>query len=478
MATADITLMAHLLRRAGFGATREELESYATKGYEATVEELLHPEKVAAGLDDEDLVGRYHVGHNSLMALPAAQAYWLWRMIHTRRPLEEKLALFWHGLFATGYTKLNQPKQILKQIDMFRHYGLGSFSTLLVQLSRDPAMIFWLDNKDNHRYEPNENFGRELLELFSMGVGNYTEQDVYEASRAFTGWTMRNAALHTARVAQDSVEPYARLDWQFEYRAEDHDDTEKTFLGHKGAFNGEDIIDIICRQPATARYLCRHLYNFFVADEPQVPAWETVPPRDPQAIQALMDAYFDSKYEIRAVLRVLFNADFFKKAAFAKVKSPAELVAGTVRLAGSSSLPQVDDVAMAFATGDMGQELLDPPSVEGWHTGVEWLNTGSLVSRINFASRQFSDVDRPGVRSIISRIKDRPQPIAPEALVDACLDLMGPLSVSEKTRREMIEHATAGGAISFNTKAKARASAEKISRMLQLIVATREFQLA
>ena len=160
-------------------------------------------------------------------------------------------------------------------------------------------MLFWLDNKDNHKDAVNENYGREILELFSMGVGNYTEVDVRQCSRAFTGWTIRNATLHTARVARDSVWPYGRLDWQFVYRADDHDDGTKSFLGHTGAFDGDEIIDIICRQPATARFIARHLYNFFVADEPQVPAWPTVPPRDPEAITTLMDALSKSSYDIR-----------------------------------------------------------------------------------------------------------------------------------------------------------------------------------
>ncbi len=167
------------------------------------------------------MVRRYHVGQNNLLLLDSCQAYWLCRMINTRRPLEEKMALFWHGIFATAYFKLNQPKAILNQVEMFRRHGMGSFQELLVRIARDPAMIFWLDNKDNHRHEPNENFGRELLELFSMGVGNYSEEDVFEASRAFTGWTIRNADLHAARVARDSVWPFGRLDWQFQYREED-----------------------------------------------------------------------------------------------------------------------------------------------------------------------------------------------------------------------------------------------------------------
>ena len=281
MQNQDIALLPHLLRRAGFGATSDELERYAAIGYEAAVEELLHPENMPPALEDEDLIRRYHVDQNGLLIVDSCQAYLVYRMVNTRRPLEEKLALFWHGIFATGYTKLNQPKAILNQIEMFRRHGLGRFRDLLIELSRDPAMIFWLDNKDNHKGAVNENYGREILELFSMGVGNYTEDDVRQCSRAFTGWTIRNAAHHTVRTAQDSVWPYGRLDWQYEYRDDDHDDGEKTFLGRQGAFDGEDVIDIICEQPATARFISRHLYNFFVADEPQVPAWDTLPPARP-----------------------------------------------------------------------------------------------------------------------------------------------------------------------------------------------------
>ena len=478
MSTQGIAQMAHLMRRAGFGATRDELETYVAKGYEATVEELLHPENAPPSLEDEDVVRRYHADQNSLHLLESCQAYWLYRMVNTRRPLEEKMALFWHGIFATGYTKLNHPKAILKQVDMFRRYGLGSFHTLLLQLSRDPAMIFWLDNKDNHGNAVNENYGRELLELFSMGVGNYTEDDVRQCSRAFTGWTIRNAPYHAARNVRDSVWPYGRLDWQFEYRDDDHDDEEKSFLGIRGAFNGEDIIDIVCRQPATARFIARHLYSFFVADEPQVPAWQKVPPRNPKAIDTLADAFVRHEYDIRSVLRILFSSDFFKSAAFAKVKSPTELVVGTVRLTGGHSFPAVEDINLALKAGFMGQQLLDPPSVEGWHTGVEWVDTGSLVDRINFAVDQLGDVDKPGVRDIVERVAAQRDPMSPKDLVDTCLDLIGPISVSEGTRNQLVAHAAAGGELSFGSEDEARSSAERIVGMLQLIVPTREYQLA
>jgi hypothetical protein len=191
-----------------------------------------------------------------------------------------------------------------------------------------------------------------------------------------------------------------------------------------------------------------------------------------------MDAYFQHQYEIRAMLRLLFNSDFFKNAAFARVKSPVELVAGAVRLAGGHRRPEVEDETLGELTGYMGQQLLDPPSVEGWHTGTEWITTGSLMDRVNFAAKQFADTDKPGVKSIIERVRAQGGRISPERLVDSCLDLMGPLTVSEGTRRELLAHAKAGGEVRFGTPEQDRAASQRIAEVLQLIVATREFQLA
>ena len=474
----DLALLGHLLRRIGFGATRDELERYSAKGYEETVEELLHPEKVQPALEEEDLLRRFHVEYNGGAHVPQNRTYWLSRMINTKRPLEEKMALFWHGVFATGNSKLNQAKAVMDQLDMIRRHGLGSFHTLLVQLSKSPAMIFWLDNNNNHGDAVNENFGRELLELFSMGVGNYTEDDVRQASRAFTGWTMHDAEFQTFRVDQMLLEPFGWQDWRFEYRAYDHDDGEKTFLGHTGRFNGEDIIDIICQQPATARFVARHLYNFFVADEAQVPAWNTVPPRDPEAITTLSDAYFEHNFDIRSVLRVLFNSDFFKRATFARVKNPAELVVGTARMAGGYEIPEFSHLELATMTDNMGQKLIDPPSVEGWYTGKEWITTANLSQRVDFAVQQFSDVDRPGVRSIIDRIRAQGPTLTPQHLVEACLDQIGPIEVGEGTRQELIAHASSGGEVRFGTDEEDRLAVEQVKSVLQLIVSSPEYQLA
>lgn len=477
MPEQNLALMAHLLRRAGFGGSRQEVERYAAKGYEATVEELLHPENAPPALEDEDLIRRYHIDQNSLIYVESCQAYWLYRMINTRRPLEEKLALFWHHVFATGYTKLNQPKAILKQVEMFRRQGLGSFRNLLVEISRDPAMIFWLDNKDNHKDAVNENYGREILELFSMGVGNYTEDDVRQCSRAFTGWTICNAPLHASRVSRDSVWPYGRLDWQFEYLPDDHDNDEKEFLGERGDFDGEDVIDIICSNPATARFLARHLYNFFVEDEPQVSAWQTVPPNDPDAINRIASTLMQNDYRMRPTLRMLFNSDFFKRAAFRRVKSPVEMIVGCARLTGSFDFPDVEDISLGYQANFMGQSILDPPSVEGWHTGIEWVNTAGLVNRINFAVNLFSDPDKKGVRYIIDSIRARGN-LTPEQFVDACLDMMGAVTPSRTTRMELNEHARMLGDLLFDTDSEEQKSVGRIVEMMQLIASTREYQLA
>ena len=257
---------------------------------------------------------RYHPGFWKPITSPGmGSAAWFHTMLNTQRPLEEKMVLFWHQVFATGQSKIDNWHELINQADMLRDKGMGNYRDLLVALAKNPAMIYWLDNCDNHGHAVNENWGRELLELFSMGVGNYTETDVREASRAFTGWTIAQAPPRGY---------YNRWDWEFEYLEEDHDDGEKTFLGHTGNFDGEDIIDIIVQQPACHRFVARHLYNFFVADEPQVPAWQTTPPQDPEAIDTLAKAFVDSQYDMRSVLRVLFLSDFFKNARFAKIKSP------------------------------------------------------------------------------------------------------------------------------------------------------------
>ena len=323
----------------------------------------------------DDLIRRFHPELSGMMANMGPGENWLYRMVTTTAPLREKMALFWHSIFPTGYPKVIHGKALSDQTRMFRNRGMSSFRTLLVELSKDPAMIIWLDNQDNHKGAINENYGRELLELFSMGVGNYTEKDIRECARAFTGWTIGNREYMELRSQRDSDWPYGRISWHFEYHQEDHDDGEKEFLGQRGRFNGEDVIDIICQQEATARFISRHMYSFFVADEPSVPRWPYTPPADPQAIEELCQAYFDSKYDISTMLRVLLNSDFFRSqdSWYTKVKSPVELVAGVLRLTGEFERPRREILDRFLQAVYMGQWLNNPPSVEGWHQGIEWV---------------------------------------------------------------------------------------------------------
>ena len=471
MSSQDIALMAHLMRRAGFGATREELDEHAARGYGAVVEELLHPSD-PQNLPD-DVIRRYHVEQSELRQLDAAEAYWMYRMMTTRCPLEEKIALFWHSLFATGYSKLNQAPSLLNQIDMFRRFGLGSFRDLLTELSKDPAMIIWLDNNDNHNGAINENYGRELLELFSMGIGNYTEEDIKECARAFTGWTLANAEYMGIRAFKDSIWPYGRIAWHFEYRDGDHDHGDKTFLGESGKFNGEDVIDIIVRQDATAYFVCTRLFQFFAADE--------IDAEGEQAIKQMMRSYYDSGYEIRSVLRTLFNSDYFKseKARYARMKGPVELVVGAVRLAGSYRWPTLGAQQAASQALYMGQGLLQPPTVEGWHEGVEWVDSGALVERVNFAAKELGDVRKPGVQAIISTLAtENGGTLSPDELVDRCLDMLGAVSLSDDTRATLVEFAAKQGGLDLRGHQVGDESEQRVANILRMVVSTREFQLA
>ena len=471
MANKDIALMAHLMRRAGFGASYEELEERSKKGYEATVEELLDPATHGVPSVDDFLMWRYHPMNELPQAPPYGSMNFLYYMFTTKRPLEEKMTLFWHMVFATGNSKIDNPTEMNRQIKMFRAHGMGNYRDLLVRLAKDPAMIFWLDNNMSHKHAPNENWGRELLELFSMGQGNYSEDDVKMASRAFTGWTIK-AKLPRA--------PYGRYLWEFEYRPEDHDDTEKEFLGRKGNFNGEDIIDIILEEQATARFIARHLYNFFVADEVQVPSWNDVPPRDPEAVEAIADKFAGSNYDIRETLRFIFNSDFFKDESvrFAKVKNPAEVVAGTIRLIGDYREPKPGVMLLTLETGYQGQELINPPSVEGWHTGSEWIDTGALVRRVNFVAAMLGDASKPGVKSIIENLGSR-ETMSADEMVDGCLELLGAIQLEEGTRQQIVTHVESGGEVRRgSTEDETAAFGRRVTEVLQLIAAAREYQFA
>ncbi|MDA1228546.1 MAG: hypothetical protein BZY79_01635 [SAR202 cluster bacterium Casp-Chloro-G4] len=466
---SDRALVAHLMRRASFGATPAELDALTRdKTYEEIVEDLVTPERFPE--IDISYLERYYGGE--LLAVHVGK--WLYRMVNTQRPLEEKMSLFLHHIFPVAWGKSEHLDSLLKEIKMFREVGMTNFKEILLQLSRDPAMIFWLDNNENHKNEINENYGRELLELFSMGVGNYTEDDIKSASRAFTGWTFRQPL---------SIYPFGHFPADFEFVPEDHDDGEKEFLGHKGNFNGEDIIDIIVKQPATARFISRHLYNFFVEDETQVPSWATEPAKDEAAIATLSKVFMETEGDMRAVLKTLFNSEFFKNAiSLHKVKSPTELIAGVLKQTGefSKPTPGIHEFAITTLNGSliegtmaiMGQRLMNPPTVEGWHTGHEWIDSGTLSERIGFVERQFADQSKPGIQNIISRAGSLDDD--PSKIVDRCIELMGGVKVSDATYESMISYAKELKDLKDNDESEDVG----VHNILQMLASTVDYQFA
>ena len=472
MPDQDVALMAHLFRRAGFGASRDEVEAKAAQGYEAVVEELLNPETQPD--IDLDLMLRLNPAFPHTGVPQLDNHLWMYRMINSPRQLQEKMTLLWHMILCAGNAKIDSGEEMGIMVQIFRDHGMGSFRDLLVRLSKNPGMIFFLDNSESHKANVNENYGRELLELFSLGVGkeeefNYTEDDVKACARAFTGWNIAPGYPPF---------PHGRDPWEFRYDPADHDDSEKTFLGETGNWNGEDIIDIICKQPAAARFMARHLYNYFVADDVPVPSWRQTPPRDPEAIKVLEKAYFDSGYEISAMLRALFTSDFFKSEAvrYGKVKNPAEVVAGTMRMVGEHQDIKPGLFEIAQIPSYMGMILMNPPSVEGWHTGHEWIDSGTLVERVNFATDYWGKTDLPGVQSLINRLMAQGETLSPEQFVAGSIDLVGALNLTDETRRELVAHVQEGGALRHGTEAERAQFTERTGEIFQMISSTAEFQ--
>ena len=465
---SDRALVAHLMRRAGFGATPAELDALTRdKTYEGIVDDLVNPERFPEL--DQSYIDRYYGGEPVAVHV----GKWMYRMVNSQRPLEEKMSLFLHHIFPVAWGKSEHGPSLYNEIDMFRRVGMTDMKTILLELSKDPAMIFWLDNNENHKDEINENYGRELLELFSMGVGNYTEDDIKAASRAFTGWTFRQPL---------SLYPVGHHNAEFVFDPDDHDYGEKTFLGNTGNFDGEDIIDIIVKQPATARFISRHLYNFYVEDEVQVPSWNTEPPKDEAAIQRLSEVFLDSGGQIRPVLKELFNSDFFKSAReFKKVKSPTELVAGVLKQTGefSAPTPGIHQFAITTLNGSlfegpmaiMGQRLMNPPTVEGWHTGHEWIDSGTLSERVGFVESQFEDISKPGVKDMVDRVGSLDDD--PSRIVDRCLDILGGINVSESTYASLVSYAE-----ELNSIGGEADDSVGVHNLLQMTASTVDYQFA
>ncbi len=341
---------AHLLRRAGFGGSVADVARLASLGMAGAVDSLLHPTAPDA---DFPLYPPSEILYDPKKARQATQLWWLDRMLRTNRPLVEKMTLFWHGHFATAVGKV-QPQYMVGQINLFRQLALTRFPVLLSAVTRDPAMLIWLDNRANAKAHPNENYAREVMELFALGLGNYTEEDVKEAARAFTGWTLdknQQAAFVPAR----------------------HDDGLKTVLGKTGSFNADDVIAIVVSQPVHQRFLAHKLLEFFVYSDPE-----------PELIEAVAQTYALAGYDVAKTVGTILRSNvFFSPRAYRAIpKSPIELAIGTLRYIGAQTVPP----NVIYQLARMGQEPLNPPSVKGWDGGPAWINTSTMLARFNFVN--------------------------------------------------------------------------------------------
>ena len=343
--------MGHLLRRAGFGASKEEIDKHLSMGEAETISYLLDYDKS----DDSEVESRIESLNLDLSdKLADLQRMAMLRMIYTNRPLQEKMVLFWHGLLTSGWKKVGKGPYMLQQDELFRSHAFGNYDDLLKAVARDSAMLIWLDSRVNKKNKPNENFARELMELFSMGVGTFTEEDVKESSRAFTGWSLKKKVFH--------------------FQENQHDFGVKTFLGNIGNYDGDDVVDIIMEQPVTSRFISRKLFEFFAYDNPEE-----------EVIARLAKTFNDSGYSITALLKdILTSEEFYTQQAYrSKIKSPAELIAGTIRALGIESTVTYQ---VRKYMGPMGQELFNPFDVSGWPENEEWINSSTLLNRLNFVN--------------------------------------------------------------------------------------------
>ena len=472
----------HLLRRAGFGASQEEINRYVEMGYQATLAQLVNFESVPDDVDswigrpgyvgiavNGALVPRDNIAH--------ARARWVFRMVHSQRPLQEKMTLFWHNHFATAVSKVTgtlgspegirymtakpseDPNQVKGQIEVLRERALGNFRDLLVEMAKDVAMLVWLDGRLNVRNRPQENFARELMELFTMGVGTFTEEDVYAAARVFTGWNL----------SRPNNSYYA-----FFYNAAQHDTTAKDFSfpvyangsrtiparsATEGMQDGIDLINAVAAHPATGPRLARKLYRFFI-NETDTP--------DPQLIESLSRVYYKSGFEMKAVVATLLASPQFldPKNRYARYSWPVEFVARAIKEVGWTGF-QVSDANVMTPLLNMGQQLYEPPDVNGWELGPGWFSSGAMLARMNFAANLALN------QKFNLRDTTRGQAPTPEALVSLMSDRLTAAPFTSNGYNALIDYTRAGGAWSGSDTQLAT----KASGLAHLIVGSGEYQL-
>ena len=397
---------AHLLRRAGFGAAPEEIDEAVKKGLEATIDGFFDE----AEDQEQEFARTFEAVSNRLVDFgehDQARAWWLYRMVSTRAPLREKLALFWHGHFATSIGKVEDAYLMLRQVDTLRRLGWGNVRDLVTAMAKDAAMLVWLDGESSTKAHPNENFARELMELFTCGIGHYTEADVQEAARAFTGWHREGA--------------------EFAFKPDEHDGGMKKFLGKSGHFDGGDVIAILMQQAATPRFLARKLLRFFAAPGPAEAVVDEA--------AALLDR---TRLDVKWFLRDLFGSRYFfsPECYRMRISSPVEHVVGAIRVLR----PRWPAPALVGHLDAMGQALLAPPNVKGWDGEQAWINSTTLAARIAFG-RELSErqSDSPlGNNLDVARLLPA-DPVEAPRVVDHLADLLLQGDLPDSARKPIAE---------------------------------------
>jgi uncharacterized protein (DUF1800 family) len=342
---------AHLVRRTRLGASSGDIDKAFADGPATTIKRVLTEQQESQEFLSRD-AALLTVARNS-GNIADLRAWWAHRLLDSANPFIEKMTLFWHGYFATSNAKVQSLQQMEAQNALFRRHALGSFRELLHGVARDVAMLVWLDGNANRRRQPNENFARELMELFSLGVGNYAEQDIKEAARAFSGWHVRRNEFWLNRMQRDA--------------------TAKTVFGQTGNFDGDDVVELCLKQEAAPRFLATKLLQFFV-----------MPAAPVEAVGELAACIRANDYAMRPVLQTLFSSAIFfgAEARHAIIKSPTEFVLGTQRTL-ESTVNLGESVSLM---GQLGQSLFEPPTVEGWKGGRAWINSATVLGRANFAA--------------------------------------------------------------------------------------------
>lgn len=450
--------LAHLRRRTGFSARPSEVEPLLALGIEGAVDKLL--ESPYDHAIDDDAVLRVLQGDMNNLDPRAVAAWWLYRMLVSQQPIQERLALFWHNHFATSASKVQAGRLMLIQIQLFQRLGLDSFHTLALEVAKDPAMLVWLDGNRNVRGKPNENFARELFELFTMGIGHYTERDIQEAARAFTGWS------------------FSRATASFVFNRNQHDDGEKEVFGKRDRFTGEQVIAMAVEHPATARHLARKFYQHFIND---------VEPPDERTVEELARVFRESGYSIRALVRrLLLTPAFWSHLNWRKrVKSPVEFVVGALRQVGIGERLRAVNLGEGAGqrllaaylrlatqwTRRIGQALLYPPDVAGWEWGKAWISSTTMLERMRFA--EFLLPARGGVGfATLNELVGAPTPRTLEEFVQR-LETLLDAPLQPRTRQSLMEYLQQRGGV--NTLRQR--DRQTVQGALQIVFSAAEFQM-